>query len=347
MRSALALLTLLASIAACAPSPAVAQRPNIVFLLADDLGYGDLGCYGHPYARTPNIDRLAAEGTKFMQFYVTGVTCCPSRTGFMTGKFPATFATYPADGGFGGRVTVTKLLKRAGYATGHFGKWHIGPETKPGTYGIDRINVAGGSKRDGRGRDAPIYDDAIAFIEAHKDRPFYVNVWGHVTHHPVNPPAAYVERFRGLAVRETDFPPPMRAKFATAKARGGDLDATMRSYLANVASLDDAVGRLLKRLDALGLRENTIVVFSSDHGSPAIPTEERPQDRPRRRKRPEQAGGTDGDHFALSLNLMGSNGHLRGGKHGMYEGGVRVPFIVRWPGRVPAASRPAAWTASP
>jgi N-acetylgalactosamine-6-sulfatase len=116
----------------CGPlSAADSDRPNIVFLLADDLGYADLACYGHPYARTPNLDQLAREGTRFTQFYVTGVTCCPSRTGFMTGKLPATFAVYPADGGFGDRVTVTELLQRVGYATGHFGKWHMGPEMKP------------------------------------------------------------------------------------------------------------------------------------------------------------------------------------------------------------------------
>ena len=86
--------------------------PNIVFLLADDLGYGDLGCYGHPYAPTPNLDKLAAAGTRFTQFYVTGVTCCPSRTGFMTSKFPATYAKYPAGHGFSGRITITDLLKK-------------------------------------------------------------------------------------------------------------------------------------------------------------------------------------------------------------------------------------------
>ena len=103
------------------------QLPNIVFILADDFGWGDLGCYGHPYARTPNVDRLAEQGTRFEQFYSTGVTCCPARTGFMTSKFPATFHTYPAAGGSGDRVTVTELLKKQGYATGT-SQSHIGPE---------------------------------------------------------------------------------------------------------------------------------------------------------------------------------------------------------------------------
>ncbi len=318
---------------------ATGEKPNIVFLLADDLGYGDLGCYGHPYSRTPNLDQLAREGTRFQQFYVTGVTCCPSRTGFMTSKWPASFATYPANGGFSGQITVTELLKGAGYATGHFGKWHIGPETKAGTYGIDvtpESGEVGGSKRDNRGGDAQIYDAAIGFIEAHKDRPFYVNVWGHSTHHPVNPPAAYAERFRDLTVKESDFPPPMREKFATAKSQGGDINAAMRNYLGDISLLDDSVGRLLKRVDELGLRDNTIVVFSSDHGSPAIPTAEKANEKPKREKRQKPAAPDDAGGSNLRLNLMGYNGGLRGGKHGMYEGGVRVPFIIRWPGHVTA-----------
>ena len=251
-----------------------AAKPNIVFLLADDLGGGDLHCYGQPYSRTPNIDSLARDGTRFMQFYATGSTCCPTRTGLMTSKFPATYPTYPANGGFANRVTITELLKKQGYATGHFGKWHIGPEQKPGTYGIDSIGAddeeKGGKKKklaDDRGRDAHIYDDAIGFIERHKSGPFYVNVWGHVPHNPVNPTDALVKRWSGLKVKDGDFSKQMLAKFNDVRQAGGDVDDAMRRYLADVESLDDSVGRLLKRLDELGLRENTIVVFSTDQGA--------------------------------------------------------------------------------
>src|SRR5262245_1272009 len=96
-----------------AARPDTPRKPNIVFILADDLGYGDLKCYGHPYARTPSLDRLAEQGTRFTQAYMTGVTCCPSRTGLMTGKFPARFREYPAGYGFGKHITVTQLLKPA------------------------------------------------------------------------------------------------------------------------------------------------------------------------------------------------------------------------------------------
>jgi N-acetylgalactosamine-6-sulfatase len=103
------------------------EKPNVVFILADDLGYGDLGCYGHPYAQTPNINSLAKDGTRFTRFYATGVTCQPSRVGFMTSRHPCSFERRVGDYGFDGRPTITELLNKNGYATGHFGKWHIGP----------------------------------------------------------------------------------------------------------------------------------------------------------------------------------------------------------------------------
>ena len=319
----LALLSLVVSHA----SFGAEKRPNIVFLFADDFGWGDLGCYGHPYARTPNIDKLSTEGTKFMQMYATGVTCCPSRTGFMTSWLPARYPTYPANGGFADRVTITELLKKAGYATGHFGKWHIGPDEKAGTYGIDET-PGSRKERDGRGRDAMIYDDAIQFIEKHKDGPFYLNVWGHVSHHPINPPQSYVDQFKDFTVDESKFDAGMREKFAICREQGGDVNQHLAAYLAEVKSMDDDVGRFLAKLDALGLRENTIVVFSSDQG-PA-PMRAAGEGNPKKVAKAKARGVED-----LRLNSMGSTGILRGGKHGMYEGGVRIPFIVRWPGHVP------------
>ena len=308
-------------LAALHAAEAKSAKPNVVFLLADDLGRGDLHCYGHPYARTPNIDSLARDGTRFMQYHATGATCCPARTGLMTSKWPASYPTYPANGGFANHVTITELLKKLGYATGHFGKWHIGPVQKPGTYGIDVIGAgeveAGGKKKkavDERGRDAHIYDDAIKFIEQHKDGPFYVNVWGHIPHNPVNPVESLVKRWSGLKVKDSDFPPQMQGKFSDVRQAGGDVDDAMSRYLADIESLDDAVGRILKKLDELGLRENTIVVFNSDQG----------------------ADMTKAGLGGLRFNQMGSNGPQRGGKHTHWQGGMDVPWIVRWPGHVPA-----------
>lgn len=312
--------TLAFTTAAISADERTGSKPNIVFMLADDAGLGDFGCYGHPHAHTPNIDRLASEGTRFTQFYSTGATCCPARTGLMTSKFPATYPVYPANGGFAERVTITELLNQAGYRTGHFGKWHIGPNETSGTYGIDVVGsdaaeVGGkGQRDDPRGRDANIYDQAIRFIEENRDQPFYVNVWGHISHHPVDPVQSLVDRWNRLEVNEAEFSAPMREKFETVRHAGGDVNDALRRYLADIESLDRAVGRLLQRLDELGLRENTLVIFSSDQGADMT------------------KAGLGGVRF----NQMGYNGEYRGGKHTLLEGGVRVPWILRLPGRIPA-----------
>jgi N-acetylgalactosamine-6-sulfatase len=228
------------------------------------------------------------------------------------------------------------LLHEQGYRTGHFGKWHMGPEVKPGTYGLETIGdesgAAGRRHQDPRGRDAQIFDQAIEFITQNKDRPFYVNVWGHISHFPVDPPPAFVERFSQLTVRERDFAMAMREKFDLVRRGGGDVNVCMRNYLADVRSLDESIGRLLRKIDELGLRDKTIVVFSSDQGAAPV-------------RLPGEAGGKKaakkakraaGEKAELRLNMLGNAGELRGGKHNMYEGGVRVPFIIRWPGHVPA-----------
>ena len=291
-------------------------------------------CYGHPYARTPNLDKLASEGTRFTQFYMTGITCCPSRTGLMTGKFPATFREYPAGAGFGKQVTITELLKKQGYATGHFGKWHIGPKQSPGTYGIDSINVTDGGRADGkrqdeRGRDASIFDDAIAFIEKNKQGPVLRQRVG--AHQPLpDQPAPGVGRQVQGPDREGNGLLSLHAgrSSPTVRKSGGDVNVSMRRYLADVQSMDECVGRLLKTLDDLGLRDNTIVVFSSDQGPAPGPAAEESGSPAARQE--DRSGSNN------NANMLGYAGELRGGKHGMYEGGVRVPFIIRWPGHVPA-----------
>ncbi|GAB5560045.1 MAG: sulfatase-like hydrolase/transferase [Synoicihabitans sp.] len=296
------------------------SKPNIVFIFADDLGFADLGSYGHPYALTPALDKLAAQGTRFTQMYVTGVTCCPSRTGLMTGIHPARYPRYMADFGFGDRTTITALLNQNGYRTGHFGKWHIGPkETEvDGMYGIDEVQVIGGDKKDKRGRDTKLFSAAIDFITENADRPFYLNIWGHATHFPVDTHPDLVDKFATVKVRRSDFSATMQPKFDECEQIGGELDEAMKQYLGDVYSVDLNVARVMNTLDELGLSDNTIVVFSSDHG-PA----------------PVILGGKK-SHREFSQNMLGYAGIYRGGKHEQLEGGVRVPFIVRWPGRVPA-----------
>jgi arylsulfatase A-like enzyme len=313
-----ALLTVV-GLAVLAPA-AAAEKPNIVFLLADDLGFGDLGCTGHPYIKTPSIDRLAKEGTLIHSYYEAGPTCCPSRTGLMTGQFPASFAKYPSTYGFSGAVTVTDLLKKNGYQTGHFGKWHIGNQDKPGTFGIDSIKVLKGNHDDSRGRDAGIADAAVDFIRANRAGPFYVNVWFHTPHYQVNPHKSFVDRFKDLAVSKADFAnPDTLAHFAKYASMGGNLDSAMRNFCGDVSQLDDQCAKVLKVIDELGLRQNTIVVFTSDNG-PA-----RCQD---------GEGQAAKEKGKLKVNMVGTAGPLRERKFSLHDGGIRLPFIVRWPGHV-------------
>lgn len=316
-----------------------AKKPNIIFILADDYGWGDPHCYGHPYAKTPNIDQLAKEGTRFTRFYATGITCCPARAGLMTGKLPATFQRYPADFGFGDRVTITELLKKHGYATGHVGKWHMGPNEKSGTYGMDVVGAdltPTLTKRPKEGhKDEHIYDSAMAFIEQHRAGPFYLNVWTHIAHHTITPQQKFVDEFAGVTVDEDDFSDYQREKFQTVRENGGDVNDAMRHYLGEAFTMDQDIGRLLAKLDELGLSENTIVVFSSDQGPPA-PKNAIP--RPAQIAKAKAAGKElSPENIKLGMRLLGYAGpETRGGKLDDYQGGVLVPFIVRWPGHVPA-----------
>ncbi len=302
-------------------APRDPNKPNIVFILADDLGYGDLSAYGHPYAKTPNIDTLAAEGTMFHRFYVTGHTCQPSRAGFMTSRSPDTFVKYQTwKFGFQGRRTITELLNNNGYATGHFGKWHIAGTKKSGTYGIDKISKGFKDNNLIRARDARKFAGAIRFIENNKDVPFYVNIWTNAVHWPVSPHPSLAAAFKDIDVKKEDFSKYMQEKFDRTESAKRSPNEGMAAYLGQIYGLDVLVGKLLQKLDELGLRENTIVVFSSDNGPAKISS--------RRLKQ--------GDMRAW--NNMGDTGGYRGGKHNPYEGGVRMPLLIRWPGNVPAGN---------
>ena len=250
----------------------------------------------------------------------------------MTSRHPRSFERRIGDFGFDDRATITELLKNNGYATGHYGKWHIGPgadgkkasEKIPPVpnYGIDKVKIIGSLKDRTKGRDDDTFEAAIDFIQRHKDGPFYVNVWAHITHFSIRSDTVFAEKFNDLQVDESLFGPYMKTnKFDICRDEWGlNVDDCMKHYLADVWSLDLAIGRLLKKLDSLGLSENTIVVFASDQG-PARNT--------LNTNKANQVGDT------TRANMMGWPKELRGGKHEMYEGGVRIPFIVRWPGKVP------------
>lgn len=327
---ALAILGISAGIAAAAGP----KRPNIVFILADDLGYGDLGCYGQERIRTPNIDRLAARGKRFIQCYAGSTVCAPSRCSLMTGlhsghgrvRGNALVPLRPED------VTIAEVLKLAGYATGIFGKWGLG---EPGTTGLpnrqgfdewfgylnqhhahnyypeylwknEQDYRLEGNEEKGKSnyaiktvQYAPdlFTREALDFLDRHKSGPFLLFLTSTLPH-------ANNERGRaegnGMEV-------PSDAPYSAEP-----WPQVEKNHAAMITRLDGDVGRVLDRLRALGLEDDTIVFFTSDNG-------------------PHKEGGADPAFFR-------SSGPLRGFKRALYDGGIRVPMIVRWPGHLEAGS---------
>ncbi len=309
-----------------ATAPA-APRPNIILVLADDLGYGGLGCYGSVRVATPRLDRLAAEGIRFRQFYSGSTVCAPARCCLMTGRH-----TGRARIRGNGRVpllpedrTVAKVLRDAGYATGIVGKWGLGEEGTPGIpnrQGFDEwfgflnqvhahnyypeflwrntqmVSMPGnlGGQRGQYAHDR-FTEEALAFVERHRDRPFFLYLACTIPH-------ANNERCRdtGNGMEVPDF------------GAYADRDWTepQKGYAAMIERLDRDVGRLVDRLGELGIDRRTLVLFTSDNG-------------------PHVEGGYDPAFFQAA-------GGLRGHKRDLYEGGIRVPMIAWWPGTAPAGT---------
>jgi arylsulfatase A len=290
-----------------------APRPNIVVLLCDDLGYGDLGCFGHPRIKTPAIDRLAREGVRLTCLYAGAPVCSPSRAALFSGRNPNRLGVrdwIEQDSGIHlprSTVTIAQRLKAAGYTTCLSGKWHLnskfnGREPTPGDFGFDHwLATQNNTKhqdptnfvRDGK-RAGPltghasalVVDEAIGFIEKAGDRPFAAFVTFHAPHEQIETPEAYTSMYADVA------------------------EPTTRDYYGSVSLVDHEIGRLMAALDARGLRETTLVLFASDNGPEGL------------RRYPQ------------AIHSHGSAGPLRGMKLSMYEGGLRVPGVIRWPGRI-------------
>ncbi|MEK7752399.1 MAG: sulfatase, partial [Acidobacteriota bacterium] len=284
------------------------ERPNVVVIVSDDHGYGDSSCYDHPKeVRTPNIDRIAARGVRFTCGYAGAYVCAPTRAGLMTGRYQQRFGFYTAsDSRTGlplGENTIADLLRKQGYATGAFGKWHLGlePEYHPLRRGFDEFygflghgahdyfNLRRGEPHNSIRRNNEIIDDtgyltdnlgreAVSFIQRHHKRPFFLYLPFNAVHFPLQAPEEDIRRYdTGNRNRDT--------------------------YLAMLDRMDAAIGAVRSVLERHGLGRDTLVFFFSDNGGAR-------------------------QNFA-------SNGSLRDFKHSVYEGGIRVPFLASWPARLP------------
>jgi arylsulfatase A-like enzyme len=300
-----------------ASAPAVrgqdASKPNIIFLIADDMGYADVGFHGCKDIPTPNIDAIAKGGVRCSNGYVSGPYCSPTRAGLLTGRYQQRFGHEfnPGEGGNSpaglpvSETTLADRLKAAGYATGIVGKWHLGtsPALHPQKRGFDEFfGFLGGAHSYVPGKGAPIYRgteeveekeyltdafarEAVSFVDRQKGKPFFLYLAFNAVHTPMDATDERLRKFEGIA------------------------DKQRRTYAAMASAMDDSIGKVIEKLRSSGLEEKTLIFFFSDNGGPTM----------------------------VGTTINGSkNDPLRGSKRTTWEGGVRVPFVAHWKGRLPA-----------
>jgi arylsulfatase A-like enzyme len=318
-------------------------KPNIIFILADDLGYGDLSCYGQKKFQTPNIDKLAREGMKFTNHYSGSPVCAPSRSALMTGLHTGhTYVRGNKEVQPEGQVplpddayTLTEMLRSAGYVTGVFGKWGLGypdSEGAPENQGVDEFfgyncqrlahnyfpeylwdnqskTFLEGNSGTSKGDYAPeiIHNRALKFLDDHQDSTFFLFYPMIMPHAELVAPEKYMSLYRDKFLPEKSFQG-VDSGDTFRKGPYGSQPEAHAAFAAMVHLIDEQVGSIVDKVAALGLDENTLIIFSSDNG-------------------PHVEGGGDPDFFD-------SNGILRGYKRDLYEGGIRVPMIARWKGTI-------------
>jgi len=319
------------------------QKPNIIYILADDLGYGDLSCYGQTKFKTPNIDKLAAEGMLFTQHYSGSTVCAPSRsvllTGLHTGHTPirGNREIFPegqqpiADSIY----TIAEALKENGYETGVFGKWGLGfprSEGDPTNQGFDTFYGYNCQRlghnyypkhlwsnndsiviKENEGQKTEVYapflihEKTLEFMDTNKDVPFFLYVASVIPHAELAAPEEELSKFRGKFNPEKKY---TGVDSGALYKNGGyaSQDESHAAFAAMVSILDKQVGDIINKVKDLGIEDNTLIIFTSDNG-------------------PHQEGGADPEYF-------NSNGNLRGFKRDLYEGGIRVPMIASWKGQI-------------
>jgi arylsulfatase A len=342
MKKAFLLISLTLLIISCGEKE-TSSPPNIIFFLADDLGYGDPSCFGQEKFTTPNLDRLAAEGLVLTQHYSGSTVCAPSRSTIMTGQHTG---HTPIRGNKEVRpegqwampdsaITIAELLKTKGYATGAFGKWGLGSPGSEGDPNMQGFDIFFGyncqriahnyypyhlwdnqekvilEENEGQklGLYAPelIHEKALEFIEENKAGPFFLFYPNVIPHAELFAPESYIEKYRGKFLPEKVYEGTDEGP--NYKNGGyGSQEESHAAFAAMVNVLDDQVGDVIAKLKELGLEENTLFIFSSDNG-------------------PHAEGGADPEYF-------NSNGIYRGIKRDLYEGGIRVPTIAWWPGTI-------------